>query len=415
MPCAKILILSSRGWHFEILRGIITYAAKIDWEASEWFASIPTLAFHFKGGDPMRRWTLTLAMVAVAGLFAGNLATRTLAVDDVRKAEAILADLEAVEIPQPDRQRIEDQEYVQEFLKQRNEAMTRRAGLIEELFQAHSDHPQLATLLPERWMSMANAGQMDELDQELDTILEANEAGPLAAEAGYYKVMVAVRSQAGDEKTLATIEDFARRNPEDDRGAMLLFQAADRFLTDATPEQKKALHARVLEDYPNSSAAGQVKAAARLLDAVGKPVELSFTDAISGEEVSMEKLRGKVVVLDFWATWCGPCIAELPNMLSIYNEYKEKGVEFIGVSLDAPEDQGGLEKLRNFVKENELPWLHYYQGNGWESEFSRSWGINSIPAIFVVDQQGNLYSTNARGRLETMIPELLAKGDAGED
>lgn len=359
----------------------------------------------------MRQWKTALA---VTWLFTSALTIGALA-DDVRKAETILAELEAVEIPQPDRERIEDQQYVQEFLAQRNEAMIRRAGLIDELFQAHPDHPQLSTLLPERWMSLANSGQLDDLGEELDAILEANETGPLGVEAAYYKVMLAVRSQSGDDKTMAAIDEFIRRSPEDDRGAMLLFQAAEHFLNEATAEQKKALHARVLEDYPNSSAAQQVKAAVRRLDAIGKPVELSFTDAISGEEVSMEKLKGKVVVLDFWATWCGPCIAELPNMREIYQEYKDKGVEFIGVSLDAPEDQGGLEKLRSFVKENDLPWLHYYQGNGWESEFSRSWGINSIPAIFVVDQEGNLNSTNARGRLETIIPELLAKGDAGED
>ncbi|CAN5672828.1 hypothetical protein BH23PLA1_BH23PLA1_15190 [soil metagenome] len=359
----------------------------------------------------MRRLTMSLS---AAWILSGALTTGAFA-DEGRQAEAILADLEAVEMPQPDRERIQDPAYVQEFLEKRNEVTARRAELIEELFQAQPDHPRLPQLMPERWMSLANQGQMDDLDKELDKILEAEEAAPLSTEAAYYKVMVAVRSGAGDEKTMATIEEFVRRAPEDERGAMLLHQAAESFLSSATPEQKKALQERVLKDYPDSGAAKQVQAAMRLTDAVGKPVELSFTDAISGEEVSMEKLRGKVVVLDFWATWCGPCIAELPKMLSIYNEYKDKGVEFIGISLDAPEDQGGLDKLKAFVEENELPWLHYYQGNGWESEFSRSWGINSIPAIFVVDQQGNLYSTNARGRLETMIPELLAKGEAGEE
>ena len=114
-------------------------------------------------------------------------------------------------------------------------------------------------------------------------------------------------------------------------------------------------------------------------EAIGKPFELEFTDAIKGETVSIKGLKGKVVVIDFWATWCGPCVAEMPKMKKLYAEYKDKGVEFIGVSLDQPKEQGGLDKLKKFVAENEIAWPQYYQGNGWESEFSKSWGINSHP------------------------------------
>ena len=125
-----------------------------------------------------------------------------------------------------------------------------------------------------------------------------------------------------------------------------------------------------------------------------------------------------MVVLDFWATWCGPCVGEMPHMKELYAEYKDKGVEFIGVSLDQPNDEGGLDALKKFVEKNEITWPQYYQGNGWESEFSSSWGINSIPAVFVVAPDGNLFSIEARGKLDEMIPELLEKAkkkpDAGE-
>lgn len=138
----------------------------------------------------------------------------------------------------------------------------------------------------------------------------------------------------------------------------------------------------------------------------------------SSEEslTSFDSLRGKVIVLDFWATWCGPCVAEMPHMKELYAQYKDKGVEFIGVSLDYPEDHprgSGLEKLRTYVDENDIGWPQYYQGNYWQSDFSTGWGINSIPAIFVVDTEGNLHSTNARGKLDTMIPELLGIEGAG--
>src|SRR4029077_11122640 len=85
------------------------------------------------------------------------------------------------------------------------------------------------------------------------------------------------------------------------------------------------------------------------------------------------------------------------------------GVEFIGVSLDQPKEDGGLDALKKFVKDKGIEWPQYYQGNFWKSAFSSSWGINSIPCVFVVDAEGKLFSVDARGKLEKMIPELLEK------
>ena len=152
-----------------------------------------------------------------------------------------------------------------------------------------------------------------------------------------------------------------------------------------------------------------IKGGRRKHDGIGKPFELEFADAITGSTVSIKNLKGKVVVVDFWATWCGPCVGEMPHMKGLYAKYRDQGVEFIGVSLDQPKENGGLDKLKKFVKDNEIAWPQYYQGNYWDSEFSCSWGINAIPCIFVVDTEGKLHSIDARGKLEKMIPELLTK------
>jgi thiol-disulfide isomerase/thioredoxin len=138
-------------------------------------------------------------------------------------------------------------------------------------------------------------------------------------------------------------------------------------------------------------------------------LELTFTDAITDQPISTQNLRGKVVVIDFWATWCAPCVAEMPKLKKLYAQYKDQGVEFIGVSLDRPGE--GLKLLQTFVKENGIAWPQYYQGNWWASEFSTSWGIGRFPSTIIVDAEGNLYSTEAYGRLDKLIPELIKKRD----
>ena len=99
-------------------------------------------------------------------------------------------------------------------------------------------------------------------------------------------------------------------------------------------------------------------------------------------------------------------------MKELYQQYNDKGVEFIGVSLDQPEERGGHTALKKYVSENGIAWPQYHQnGKGGNKSFASGWGVTSIPSIFVVDADGKLASTDARGKLETLIPELLAKRD----
>lgn len=132
-----------------------------------------------------------------------------------------------------------------------------------------------------------------------------------------------------------------------------------------------------------------------------KPLDMKFT-AVDGREVDLSKMRGKVVLIDFWATWCGPCVQELPNVLKAYKELHPKGFEIIGISLDSDK-----EKLESFVKEKGMDWPQFFDGKGWKNEMATTYDIHSIPAMWLVDQKGMVIDTAARGGLEGKVAKLL--------
>jgi peroxiredoxin len=125
----------------------------------------------------------------------------------------------------------------------------------------------------------------------------------------------------------------------------------------------------------------------------------------SGKQLSLIDLRGKLVVLDFWATWCGPCRVELPNVLKTYGKYHDKGFEIIGISLDQDQKQ-----LESFVKDKKMTWPQFFDGKGWQNKLAQKYGVNSIPATYLLDGDGKIIAKDLRGEeLEAAIAKALAK------
>ena len=137
--------------------------------------------------------------------------------------------------------------------------------------------------------------------------------------------------------------------------------------------------------------------------AKGKPLDIKF-QAEDGRHVDLSKMQGKVILVDFWATWCGPCVGEIPHVKAAYEKFHAKGFEVVGISLDSE-----LPRLREFTKAQGMPWPQYFDGKGWGNLISTRFGIKGIPAMWLVDKNGNLTDTNARENLEAKIESLLAR------
>ena len=134
----------------------------------------------------------------------------------------------------------------------------------------------------------------------------------------------------------------------------------------------------------------------------GTPPDIALNTP-EGEELKLSDLRGKVVLIDFWASWCGPCRRENPNVKRVYEKYKDQGFDILGVSLDRKN-----EAWLNAIAKDGLEWHHISDLKGWQSAAAAAYGVRSIPATFLLDAEGKIIARNLRGEaLEAKLREVF--------
>ncbi|MGA2245804.1 MAG: redoxin family protein [Verrucomicrobiota bacterium] len=234
------------------------------------------------------------------------------------------------------------------------------------------------------------------------------------------KVKDGKTSEADLADELKTLDQLIadQKGAKTDEAALVVFMKAQLYLEVIKNTDKGAdLIREIKADYPNTRYGTN---ADKILDGIAKQAsakkiqdglavgsafpDFSVTD-LDGKPLSVAALKGKVVLVDFWATWCPPCRAELPNVIKTYQKHHGEGFEIIGVSLDSDRD-----KLDVFLKQQDgMTWPQYYDGLGWQNKLAGQYGVEAIPFALLIGPDGKIIGKELRGEeLEAAVAKALA-------
>ena len=226
----------------------------------------------------------------------------------------------------------------------------------------------------------------------------AKQAGKLRTASGINDSIAALERQISDSRT-----DFLRRNDN----VIAAQEALQRVLSQELPYAAARQAFEQLGTGAKGSPSGRIlqQVVARLKKTTSGAAAPDFTlPTLDGRQFALRDMPGKIKIIDFWASWCGPCRLNNPHLKRLYAQYHDKGLELVGISLAENRDL-----WQRAVEKDGLPWTQVSSLKGWRDETARAYSVAALPAVFILDADNHIVATNLRGEaLDNFLEEQLA-------
>jgi thiol-disulfide isomerase/thioredoxin len=332
-----------------------------------------------------------------------------------RDEQAVIADLreakEKLSTAMPSISSIGDAEFRKDSGPKLLPLLHRMSDLLGELAALEKDDEVRQGLNDDRRQFLALLVALG--DDDAAAVLEKETGGNDAKNLSAKSALVLGRwwknskDAAAQEKILATVVDMAKADPTNEK----LLQTLEIMARVGASSDELAL--RVVQVIRKTMKGDAAKRIAAELDPNGALRELLDKPLIvagrttNGKSLTTADLKGKVVLVDFWATWCGPCNAEIPRVRELYKTYHSKGLEIVGVDCDSDDDT-----VNTFIKDKEMPWTQLREESQSDEPWhplAKQWGVAGIPTMFLLDKKGILRDVDARDGTDAKVAKLLAE------